>query len=189
VPPRSEEPAFPGNGDSRKKILDPGTDSRVYNADMNDNKQERPLRSGELARLAGVSADTLRHYERKGLLAPGRSENGYREYSVQALERVRLVQRALSIGFTLDELARLLQTRDRGGAPCRQVRALASAKLEAIEAQICSLTALREEMRALLEEWDRRLAETPQGERAWLLESWNESPPPDGERRTDDGAE
>src|SRR5262245_28291588 len=59
----------------------------------------RPLRSGELARLSGVSADTLRHYERKGLLKPHRASNGYREYTRQAVERVRLIRGALAIGF------------------------------------------------------------------------------------------
>ena len=65
------------------------------------------LRAGELAQLAEVSTDTLRHYERKGLLAaPRRSVNGYREYPKSALGRVRLVRRALEIGFTLDVAAR-----------------------------------------------------------------------------------
>ena len=88
------------------------------------------FRSGELARLAGVSTDTLRHYERKGLLKRARrSANGYREYLATDLDRVRLVRGALGIGFTLDELARILSVRDRGGAPCRQVRALAGRSL------------------------------------------------------------
>jgi DNA-binding transcriptional MerR regulator len=66
-------------------------------------KQNR-LRSGELAQLAGVSPDTLRHYERKGLLAaPHRSPNGYREYPASALDRVRLIRRALAVGFTLSD--------------------------------------------------------------------------------------
>src|SRR6185295_15337497 len=87
-------------------------------------------RSGELARLAGVSPDTLRHYERKRLLQrPRRSANGYREYPPSTLDRVHLVRRALAVGFTLDELARILSVRDQGGAPCRQVRALAGEKL------------------------------------------------------------
>ena len=58
-------------------------------------------RSGELAELAGVSTDTLRHYERKGVLArPLRTANDYRQYPATALQRVRLVRRALSVGFT-----------------------------------------------------------------------------------------
>jgi DNA-binding transcriptional MerR regulator len=129
------------------------------------------LRSGELARLSGVSADTLRHYERKGLLAPRRSPNGYREYPRQALDRVRLIRSALAIGFKLDDLARVLKVRDAGGAPCHQVRALAQAKLEEIETFVREATAMRDELRALLKDWDGRLSSTAESEPARLLES------------------
>ena len=130
------------------------------------------VRAGELARAAGVSTDTLRHYERKGVLGrPRRSANGYREYPPEALERVLLVRRALSFGFTLDELARVLRTRERGGAPCREVRALAAGKLEEVESRLRELRALRGELRAILGEWDERLSEAADGGRAGLLES------------------
>ncbi len=144
-------------------------------------KQEY-LRSGELARLAGVSTDTLRHYERKGLLArPRRSANGYREYPASDLDRVRLVRGALGIGFTLDELALILSVRDRGGAPCHQVRALAGIKLTDVETQLGELTALRDELRRLLKNWDALLAKNSPPERAGLLESLAAS---DSRRRT-----
>ena len=130
------------------------------------------MRAGELARAAGVSTDTLRHYERKGVLgAPRRSANGYREYPPEALARVTLVRRALAFGFTLDELARVLRTRERGGAPCREVRALAAGKLAEVEARLAELLELRGELRAILGEWDSRLAGTDDGARAGLLES------------------
>ena len=83
-----------------------------------------------LARLTNVSPDTLRHYERKGVLpSPPRSDNGYRRYPLSAVTRVQLVQRALTVGFTLDELARVLKERESGGAPCRKVRALVASRL------------------------------------------------------------
>ena len=130
------------------------------------------LRSGELARLAGVSTDTLRHYERKGVLArPRRGANGYRQYPPGALDRVRLVRRALAVGFTLDELARVLSARDRGAAPCKEVRELAAAKLSEVEERLGQLIELRDELRATLNEWDGRMATTPDGGRAGLLES------------------
>jgi DNA-binding transcriptional MerR regulator len=120
--------------------------------------------------MAGVSADTLRHYERKGLLAaPRRSSNGYREYLVADLDRVRLVRGALSIGFTLNELARILKVRDRGGAPCHEVRTLASKKLREVEHQLEELAGLRDLLRDLLKDWDALLAKSPL-ERAGLLE-------------------
>lgn len=90
----------------------------------------RTLRSGELARAAGVSTDTLRHYERMGVLpqAP-RSRSAYRAYPPESLDRVKLVQHALRLGFTLAELAEILQARDRGGAPCKRVLGLLEDKL------------------------------------------------------------
>jgi MerR family copper efflux transcriptional regulator len=133
-------------------------------------------RSGELARLAGVSTDTLRHYERKGVLpAPQRSSNGYRVYPSQALERVRLVRRALGVGFTLDELARILKEHAKGGAPCREVRALAAVKLAEVETRLSELIILRDELRATLSDWDKRLAKTDAGQRAGLLEALAQS--------------
>jgi len=132
---------------------------------------QKYLRSTELARLAGVSTDTLRHYERKGLLLrPRRSTNGYREYRASDLDRVRLVRAALGIGFSLAELARILSVRDRGGAPCHQVRALAGTKLAEIETQLDELATLRDELRRLLKNWDAVLAKKSPSERAGLLE-------------------
>jgi len=130
------------------------------------------LNSGELAKLAGVSTDTLRHYERKGVLArPQRSGKGYRQYPASALQRVRLVRRALAVGFTLDELANILRVRDSGGAPCHEVRALAATKLSDIETQLKDLRALRDELRTTLKDWDGRLMRKAAGGRANLLES------------------
>ncbi len=160
-----------------QKKLDPGTRSTVYNPIVTAKLQRSGfLRSGELARIAGVSADTLRHYERKGLLpAPRRSSNGYREYPAETLERVRLVRRALAVGFTIDELARLFKERDRGGAPCREVRSLAEEKLARLNVQISEMTAMRDELQALLKDWDEKLSDTESGERARLLESLSEA--------------
>jgi DNA-binding transcriptional MerR regulator len=128
------------------------------------------LRSAELAQLCGLSTDTLRHYERKGLLRAGRSANGYREYAPQSQDRIRLVRNALSVGFTLDELARLLKIREKGGAPCLEVRALAAAKLKDLEEQLRGLSALRNELRMMLRQWDARLAATRKGDQAHLLD-------------------
>lgn len=139
---------------------------------MATKKGQATLAAGELAKAAGVSTDTLRHYERKGVLArPRRAANGYRQYPPEALGRVMLVRRALAFGFTLDELARVLAARDRGGAPCREVRALAAAKLAEVEERLTQLIELREELRTTLGDWDRRLAKTPDGGRAALLEA------------------
>ena len=139
---------------------------------LDKRSKQHYFRSGELAQLAGVSTDTLRHYERKGLLKRARrSANGYREYLATDLDRVRLVRGALGIGFSLDELARILSVRDQGGAPCHRVRALAGAKLTEVENQIRELSTLRDALRRLLKRWDELLMKTSRDERAGLLET------------------
>jgi len=133
----------------------------------------RPLYSGELARRAGISADTLRFYERRGLLVPAqRASSGYRLFPPDALARVKLIRSALSIGFSIAELAEILRERDHGGAPCRRVRELAVDKLAALEEQLRDLQSRRRELRKTLAEWDRVLRDTPRGKRAGLLEAF-----------------
>ena len=129
--------------------------------------------SGELARLAGVSSDTLRFYERRRLLptAP-RSAAGYRLFPPEALVRVKLIRGALSIGFSVKELTAIFRERDKGGAPCHQVRSLAAKKLVAVEMQLRELQSLRRELRLTLTEWDRLLGKAPRGQRAGLLEAF-----------------
>ncbi len=128
-------------------------------------------RSGELAAKAGVSADTLHHYERRGLIAVERLPNGYRSYPPEALDRVLLIQRALGVGFSLEELARLLRARDRGHPPCREVRALAARKLAEVERQLESLAAFRAALEGTLRDWDARLRKRRGGEPARLLDA------------------
>jgi MerR family copper efflux transcriptional regulator len=85
------------------------------------------LHSGELAKRTGLSADTLRHYERLGVLPLiSRTSGGYRVYPESAVERILVIQRALRLGFTLAELAEVLKARDAGLAPCKRVYRLAT---------------------------------------------------------------
>jgi DNA-binding transcriptional MerR regulator len=156
-----------------KKPLDLGISSSLYTVDMSKvSPFPDGLLAGELARLSGVSSDTLRHYERKGVLpAPRRLSNSYRKYPANAVERVRLIRRALAVGFTLDELAQFLKARDRGQAPCREVRALASEKLAELESRLREMLALRDELRATLVDWDERLSRKGVDQRAGLLDA------------------
>jgi DNA-binding transcriptional MerR regulator len=133
---------------------------------------EAALGPREVARQCGVSADTLRHYERRGLLPrPARTRSGYRRYPPDTVGRVLLIQRALVVGFTLDELGRVLRERARGEPPCRGVRDLVAARLDDLDARLRELAALRRELRQLLASWDRTLAATPPGQPAHLLQS------------------
>jgi DNA-binding transcriptional MerR regulator len=130
------------------------------------------MRSGRLAHLTGISTDTLRHYERLGLLArPARTARNYRDYAPSCQQRVELIQRGLRIGFSLAELKRVLAVRDHGGAPCRQVRALLRSKIVDVNRQITDLRAFRTELNRLSKIWDERLNGTKPGQPARLLES------------------
>ncbi len=123
------------------------------------------------AAATGVSPDTLRHYERLGLLPRvARTTAGYRRYDAAVIARVHLIQRAIVVGFSLKELASLLKRRDAGDPPCRSVRALVAARLETLEQRLQQLEAIRNGMRTLLDDWDARLSVTPAGQRARLLD-------------------
>jgi MerR family copper efflux transcriptional regulator len=133
---------------------------------MND----RALAIGEAANRAGVSPDTLRYYERLGLLTRvGRTSAGYRQYSDSTIEQVRFVRTALRFGFSLKQVARFLRARESGRAPCREVRAAGQDILDRVDQQIKELKAARRELQQTLKEWDRRLSHTPAGQPARLL--------------------
>jgi DNA-binding transcriptional MerR regulator len=156
--------------------------SRVPNMstddDGGDDDGQRFLTAGELARLAGVSKDTLRFYERRGLLtSPRRRANNYRLYSPEALSDVLWIRRILAAGFTVAELLSVLAERRAGGAPCRKVRDLGAAKLALMEERLRAMSATCESLRELLRDWDRRLAGLRLGERAGLLETLRQRPP------------
>lgn len=132
----------------------------------------KTVQSGELSRLAGISTDTLRHYERLGVLPkPPRTNSGYRDYPANSLDRVRLIQSALKVGFSLPELVTILRMRDRGDVPCHRVRAIAEHKLQEVKQQINDLLGMRDQLERILKDWDARLARTGKGKPARLLES------------------
>jgi DNA-binding transcriptional MerR regulator len=91
-------------------------------------------------------------------------------YSESAVERVRVVQSALRVGFTLAELAKVLKARDTGGAPCRRVFEMAQEKLKQIEADIRSLRRTEKYLKAILSDWEGRLLRAD-GKRSNLLHS------------------
>jgi MerR family transcriptional regulator, copper efflux regulator len=98
------------------------------------------MQIGELARRAGVNVQTVRYYERRGLLPePERRASGYREYTADNLERLQFIRRAQELGFTLAEIAELLALRIDPQTPASAVKARAEAKISDIEAKIRDL--------------------------------------------------
>ncbi|MGH3431332.1 MAG: MerR family transcriptional regulator [Thermocrispum sp.] len=111
----------------------------------------RGLRVAELARLVGVRPDTIRYYERAGLLAaPPRTASGYRAYPPSAAERVRFIQGCQRLGLRLREIADLLAVRDTGVCPCEPAETLLVRRIEELDAELARLTALRTDLTAMV---------------------------------------
>jgi DNA-binding transcriptional MerR regulator len=130
------------------------------------------LTIGEVAASSGESRDTIRYYERIGLVPkPVRTAAGYRQYREGVVNRLALIRNAQRFGFPLREIAGFLGVRDGGGRPCHDVRAAGGRMLDAIDRQIAELIATRRKMKATLKAWDRTLASTPPDRPALLLDS------------------
>ncbi|MFE3190544.1 MerR family transcriptional regulator [Nocardia sp. NPDC059240] len=114
------------------------------------------MRSGELAALAGVNTQTLRYYERRGLLTPPpRSPSGYRSYSDDAVTTVRFIKRAQDLGFTLDEIQDLLHLAGGGPEDCDAARALAEERVTQMAARIADLQRMRRSLTELIATCER----------------------------------
>ena len=111
------------------------------------------LRVGEVAAAAGVHVETLRYYERRGLLArPDRSPGGHRLYPVESVTQLRVIKTAQRLGFTLAEISDLVETgkhRHRGRDAGLQARAVA--KLAEVDQRIADLTVIRDTLQQALE--------------------------------------
>ena len=107
---------------------------------------------GELADAAGVTSQTVRFYERKGLLPYAeRAVNGYRVYDETTLARLRFIPVAQAAGLTLSEIRSIIDLRDQGTLPCAHTVTLINAKLADVQERISQLAALQTELEALLE--------------------------------------
>jgi DNA-binding transcriptional MerR regulator len=104
---------------------------------------------GTAAKAAGVAVDTVRYYEREGLLSSAeRTASGYRVFSPSDVERLRFIRKAKALGFTLADIADLLRLQD-GGGPRTEVRSRARARIEDLSRKIAELTAIRDALVAL----------------------------------------
>ena len=129
------------------------------------------LSIGRVASKTGLTRDTIRYYERVGLLPkPRRTPSGYRLYEPPIVNRLMLIRNAQQFGFSLREIASFLRVRETGGKPCHDVRRAAERMLAAIDRQITDLLGTRKRMETTLALWDRKLTEA--GDRpAHLLET------------------
>ena len=110
------------------------------------------MRIGELAERVGADAQTIRYYERIGLLpAPGRTQSGYRVYGEGDERRLRFIRSGRSIGLTLREIGEVLAFQERGEPPCAYVIETLADRAREVENRIAELTRFKHELEALLE--------------------------------------
>jgi len=115
------------------------------------------MQIGELAKETGVTVQTVRFYERRGLMPPPpRRESGYRDYGEGDLRRLKFIRHAKGLGFSLQEIRDILRTRERGQCPCADVSKMAERHLAAAEAEIARLRRFRRELRQALCTWKQK---------------------------------
>ena len=106
--------------------------------------------TGQLAKKAGVNIETIRYYERRGLIPkPGRRDSGYRQYSDETVKRVQFIRHAKELGFSLKEIHELLSLRHDPGTPCSMVKSKANSKIEDIEVKIRTLQGMKKALMKL----------------------------------------
>jgi MerR family mercuric resistance operon transcriptional regulator len=111
------------------------------------------LSIGRLAAEAGVNVETIRYYQRRGLLAePQKPLNGQRRYAAELAKRVRFIKRAQVLGFTLEEIVGLLRLEEAHA--CAETRELADRKLQVIESKLADLKAMRKALAMLVRQCD-----------------------------------
>lgn len=116
---------------------------------------------GKVAKLTGVGIETLRFYEKSGLVdRPSRTASGYRVYDGSILERLSFIKKAQVLGFTLDDIRELIDHKRGGENPCREVRAKVKSRLAELDDRIRQMKLYRDELAASLRKWER-VGESP----------------------------
>ena len=129
--------------------------------DTGQDQTEQRWRIGELGRLAGLNPKTIRYYEEAGLLpAPARTQNGYRIYTEDTMERLAFIGAAKDFGFALGEIREILAVRDRDEVPCLYVFGLVREKLADLQNRIERLELLSENLEELVREIEALPSET-----------------------------
>ncbi len=115
------------------------------------------LKIGEVAKRSGIGIETLRFYERSGLLSqPARTEGGYRLYDAEALKRLEFIKRAQTLGFTLEEIKRIIAESRAGHRPCAEVRETVRKRLIELDEQMIQMRRYRDALADTLKQWDEK---------------------------------
>lgn len=119
------------------------------------NIKYRMMKIGEVSTASGMGIEALRFYERSGLLgSPARSVSGYRLYDDGVLERLAFIKKAQMLGFSLDEIRRIISDALKGTSPCDEVREIVRQRLTELDTRLLELKRYRKELAQALNEWD-----------------------------------
>lgn len=122
---------------------------------VDEEEQKGMLKIGDVARLSGIGIEALRFYEKSGLLdRPARTESGYRMYGRDVLERLAFIKQAQTLGFSLDEIRRIVADARAGQSPCDEVREIVRQRLEELDERMREMRRYRRELSETLAEWD-----------------------------------
>ena len=114
------------------------------------------MKIGEVSKESGIGIEALRFYERSGLLGkPVRSESNYRLYDEGVLDRLAFIKKAQALGFSLDEIRRIISDARSGASPCDEVREIVRRRLEELDERMREMKRYRKELAETLEEWDK----------------------------------
>lgn len=113
------------------------------------------LKIGEVAKLSGVGIETLRFYERSGVLGrPRRTQSGYRVYDEAVLQRLDFIKRSQILGFSLDEIKRIIADKEAGKSPCHEVREIVRRRLDELDERLKEMRRHRNELGAAFKNWE-----------------------------------
>ncbi len=123
---------------------------------VDDEHERRMLKIGDVSKRSGIGIEALRFYEKSGLLdKPSRTYSGYRVYDAEVLERLAFIKRAQTLGFSLDEIKRIIEDARAGQSPCEEVREIVRHRLEELDERMREMRRYRKELAETLEEWDK----------------------------------
>lgn len=132
------------------------TANRGNNTDFERAMTRRPsMKIGEVSQESGIGIEALRFYERSGLLGtPARSNSGYRMYDEGVLERLAFIKKAQTLGFSLEEIKKIIRDAQSGASPCDEVREIVRRRLKELDEKMREMQRYRHELAKTLEEWD-----------------------------------
>lgn len=123
---------------------------------VGDEEARRMLKIGDVSRQSGIGIEALRFYEKSGLLdQPARTDSGYRVYGPEVLERLAFIKQAQALGFSLDEIRRIVEDVRQGESPCDEVREIVSRRLAELDDRMRELRRYRKELAEMLKEWNK----------------------------------